>query len=170
MGVSTATKRACGRASASGNALSCQPGTRKYSSGRGGKRSRWAFAASLVEEVGVNCLCCTQLAHRCCVVGGKECTSTFAARLLLPTTPTSTPNYRISCNQRESAGRASVQRNLELAVNLSRNWPASTGIDVSKAAGAGDVGGAKSLPPGPAEITPCDVFKLIRGRTLWIIG
>jgi hypothetical protein len=58
-----------------------------------------------------------------------------------------------------------VQRNLELAVNITRHWPGSTGINVPRSAEA-----QRSLPPGPAEITPCDVFRLIRGRTLWIIG
>lgn len=70
----------------------------------------------------------------------------------------------VSCNQRESKGRSNVQRNLELAVNISRYWPQSSGITIPQSVDP------DSLPPGPADITPCDVFRLIRGRTLWIIG
>lgn len=51
----------------------------------------------------------------------------------------------------------------ELAVNLTRYWPGNTGIKVPPEA-------QQRVPPGPAEITPCDVYRLIRGRTLWIIG
>jgi hypothetical protein len=94
-----------------------------------------------------------------------------------------------------------VQRNLELAVNLTRFWPSSSGIPVPPAsavsgqglglpsplqqgassivleAGSSSSGSSSSvgaaapeLPPGPVELTPCDVFELLRGRTLWIVG
>lgn len=51
----------------------------------------------------------------------------------------------------------------DLAVNLTRYWPGNIGIKVPAEA-------QQRVPPGPAEITPCDVFRLIRGRTMWIIG
>jgi hypothetical protein len=51
----------------------------------------------------------------------------------------------------------------DLAVNLTRYWPGNIGIKVPAEA-------QQRAPPGPAEITPCDVFRLIRGRTMWIIG
>jgi len=161
----TASRKACGPGFASGDALSYRYGTRKYACwlvlpdrAHSPDVSHFPYQNSTSTQQYV--LFLLDSFHNRCQVHAMH---KYRAVLMLTKAIVHFLCFcRISCNQRESTGRSSVQRNLELAVNISRYWPQSSGISVPPQ--------QQNLPPGPAEITPCDVFRLIRGRTLWIIG
>lgn len=169
----TASRRGCGPSSAFGGAQRFRCGTREcniLAASRVGVLSLDTCWISTRISQALTCTCMMQLylapaagSNPCCVHAAVALLSHGLTLLLLCLLLPSVfrPNS-ISCNQRESTGRTSVQRNLDLAVEMTRHWPASTGISVPS--------GMQRVPPGPVEITPCDVFRLIRGRTLWIIG